>query len=305
MRRVNDSDSQSGYSSVATLAVVLLAMTTGTTGFLLGKYRFTPQPETDLETVIEHVNNQYRNGHEHGENPTAELDNLAARIGRMQAEIMRLNALGQRLVETAGLDRDEFDFWQPAPSGGPERASLQNSSTQSVVQDLAKVLAEIDDRKRKLVLLESLIMERDLKTTTVPDGWPLRAGGVITSSFGMRRHPISGRRSMHKGIDIAAKHGTDIVATADGVVIFAGRKTGYGKIVEIRHADGLETRYAHNSRNLVSKGDLVSKGQVIAKLGSTGRSTGPHVHFEVRRGGEAIDPMRYLDSSQRSRLARL
>jgi murein DD-endopeptidase MepM/ murein hydrolase activator NlpD len=110
---------------------------------------------------------------------------------------------------------------------------------------------------------------------------------------------------MHKGIDIAAKHGTDIVAMADGIVIFSGWKGGYGKIVEVRHANGLETRYAHNSANLAKEGDMVRKGQVIAKLGSTGRSTGPHVHFEVRRNGEAVNPMQYLDLSKKSRVARL
>jgi murein DD-endopeptidase MepM/ murein hydrolase activator NlpD len=109
---------------------------------------------------------------------------------------------------------------------------------------------------------------------------------------------------MHKGIDIAGKHGSDIAAMADGLVVFSGRQSGYGKIVQIRHANGLETLYAHNASNLVAEGELVRKGQVIAKLGSSGRSTGPHVHFEVRRNGEAVDPMRYLDLEERSRLAK-
>jgi murein DD-endopeptidase MepM/ murein hydrolase activator NlpD len=305
MRRLNDSDSRSGYSSVVMLAVVLVAFLAGATGFLLGKYRFNAPADTDIETVLNHLNNQSPLSAESSDDAAAELDSIAARVGQMQAEILRINALGQRLVEMSGLDSEEFDFWQPAPSGGPEKASLRISRTDEVVQDLTKVLAELDDRKRKLVLLETLIMERDLKRHVVPEGWPLLSGGVVTSKFGLRRHPITGRRSMHKGIDIAGKHGADIVAMADGLVIFSGRKSGYGKIVEIRHADGLETRYAHNSRNLVSEGELVTKGQVIAKLGSTGRSTGPHVHFEVRRGGEAIDPMRYLDLSERSRVARL
>jgi murein DD-endopeptidase MepM/ murein hydrolase activator NlpD len=288
------------------LALVLIAIIAGTTGFLLGKYRFTSPPTADLESVLAHVNTQFRVDADSGEDTDSDLDSIAARVGQMQAELIRLNALGQRLVEMADLDSEEFDFWRPAPSGGgPEKISLRANRSDEVAQDLARVLAEIDDRKRKLVLLETLIMERDLKTHTVPDGWPLVTGGVVTSTFGMRRHPITGRRSLHKGIDISGKHGSDIVAMADGLVIFSGRKSGYGKIVEIRHADGLETRYAHNSRNLVSEGDLVTKGQVIAKLGSTGRSTGPHVHFEVRRGGKAIDPMRYLDLSERARLARL
>jgi murein DD-endopeptidase MepM/ murein hydrolase activator NlpD len=239
----------------------------------------------------------------------SQIDTLAVRVGEMQAEILRVNALGQRLVEMAGLDADEFDFLNPAPAGGPDGSlsgtELGAKRIDSVAQDLAKVLAELDDRKRKLVLLETLIMERDLKSHSVPEGWPLLRGGVVTSKFGYRRHPITGRRSMHKGIDIAAKQGSDIVAMADGLVIFSGRKSGYGNIVELRHANGLETRYAHNQRNVVNEGDLIRKGQVIAKLGSTGRSTGPHVHFEVRRNGVAVDPMRYLDLSKRSRVARL
>lgn len=307
MRRPNDSVSQTGYSSVALLSAVLVAFLAGGTGFLLGKYRFAEPPGTELKSVLTHVNTQYNlDAKADGENASAGLDSIAARVGQLQAEVVRINALGQRLVEMSGLDGEEFDFWKPAPSGGgPEKVSLRSNRADEVVQDLANVLAEIDDRKRKLVLLETLIMERDLKSHAVPDGWPLTKGGVVTSTYGMRRHPISGRRSMHKGIDISGKHGSDIVAMADGLVIFSGWKNGYGKIVELRHANGLETRYAHNSKNLVSEGDLVSKGEVIAKIGSTGRSTGPHVHFEVRRGGEAVDPMRFLDLSERSRLARL
>jgi murein DD-endopeptidase MepM/ murein hydrolase activator NlpD len=306
MPRIKQSSSQSGYSSMAMLAVVLISFLAGTTGFLLGKYRFTSAPATDIETVLTHLASQPHRSPDLSEDTEADLDSIAARVGQMQAEIIRINALGQRLVEMAGLDGEEFDFWQPAPSGGgATKASIRGNRADEVIHDLTKVLAELEDRKRKLVLLETLIMERDLKEHVVPDGWPLASGGVVTSKFGLRRHPITGRRSMHKGIDIAGKHGADIVAMADGLVIFSGRKSGYGKIVEIRHANGLETRYAHNSRNLVVEGELVTKGQIIAKLGSTGRSTGPHVHFEVRRDGEAIDPIRYLDLSEPSRLARL
>jgi murein DD-endopeptidase MepM/ murein hydrolase activator NlpD len=234
-----------------------------------------------------------------------DIDALAVKVGEMQAELLRVNALGQRLVEMAGLNEDEFDFENPVSAGGPDDEIIGDNRMDDVAQDLAKVLAALDDRKRKLVLLETLIMERDLKSHSVPEGWPLLSGGVVTSSFGYRRHPVTGRRSMHMGIDIAGKHGSDIVAMADGLVIFSGRKSGYGNIVEVRHANGLETRYAHNHRNLVKEGDLVRKGQVIAKLGSTGRSTGPHVHFEVRRNGEAVNPMKYLDLSEKSRLAKL
>ncbi len=276
------------------------AIAAGGVGFWLGKYRIVEADVAAAERAA-----PAPAAPPTADRAAADIDAVAARVGVLQAEIMRINALGQRLVEMAGLDEEEFDFANPAPAGGPDDAVLRRNDVDEVAQDLAKVLSELDDRKRKLGLLEALIMERDLKRHTTPDGWPLKVGGVLTSKFGYRRHPITGRRSMHKGIDIAAKPGTDIVATADGIVIFSGRKGGYGNIVELRHANGLETRYAHNQRNLVAEGDMVGKGQVIGKVGSTGRSTGPHVHFEVRRNGEAVDPMQYLDLSERPRVARL
>jgi murein DD-endopeptidase MepM/ murein hydrolase activator NlpD len=286
------------------LVVMATALAAGTVGFWLGKYRIADADLADAGRAAPSIADAAaRNALD--DRTVAEIDAVAARVGVLQAEIMRINALGQRLVEMAGLDEDEFDFENPAPAGGPDDATLRRSSVDEVAQDFAKVLSDLDDRKRKLGLLETLIMERDLKRHATPEGWPLRVGGVVTSKFGYRRHPITGRHAMHKGIDIAAKTGTDIVAMADGVVIFSGRKGGYGNIVEVRHPNGLETRYAHNSRNMAAEGDIVRKGQVIAKVGSTGRSTGPHLHFEVRRNGEAVNPMQYLDLSQKSRVARL
>ena len=291
---------EAGHASVFLLAIMATALAAGGVGFWLGKYRLADEDMAALERTTPAAASISA-----ADRTSADIDAVAARVGALQAEIMRINALGQRLVEMAGLDEDEFDFSHPAPAGGPEEAVLRANTVDDVAQDLAKVLSELDDRKRKLGLLETLIMERDLKRQSTPEGWPLREGGVVTSGFGYRRHPITGRRSMHLGIDIAAKYGTDIVAMADGVVIFSGRKGGYGNLVELRHPNGLETRYGHCSKLLVKEGDMIRKGQVIAKLGSTGRSTGPHVHFEVRREGEAVNPMQYLDLSQKSRVARL
>jgi murein DD-endopeptidase MepM/ murein hydrolase activator NlpD len=290
---------EAGNTSVVLLAIMATALAAGGVGFWLGKYRLADADVAVAQRVMPIVDTAAT------DRTDADIDAVAARVGALQAEIMRINALGQRLVEMAGLDEEEFDFVNPAPAGGPEEAVLRSNTVDDVAQDLAKVLSDLDDRKRKLALLETLIMERDLKRQSTPEGWPLAVGGVVTSKFGYRRHPITGRTSMHMGIDIAAKPGTDILAMADGVVIFSGRKSGYGNIVELRHANGLETRYGHNSLNVVKEGDVVRKGQVIAKLGSTGRSTGPHVHFEVRRNGEAVNPMQYLDLSRNSRVARL
>lgn len=139
-------------------------------------------------------------------------------------------------------------------------------------------------------------MEKGLGRHAIPSGWPVRSG-YITSWFGYRMHPILKKYHLHSGVDFAGKRGTPIFATADGVVIFSGSESGYGRIVKIRHMNGLVTCYAHNQKNLVKKGSLVKKGQIIAKLGSSGRSTGPHVHFEVRRHGKATNPMRYVGAN--------
>jgi murein DD-endopeptidase MepM/ murein hydrolase activator NlpD len=220
------------------------------------------------------------------------LDALGGQLGGMQAELLRLNALGERLVQMAGLSEDEFDFQSPPALGGPEpEESLQTTSVE-LMTEMDRLLEELKDRDRKLSLLEELIMEQDLQADSLPTGGPVRSG-VITSTFGYRKDPIHGRRSFHRGVDFAGKRGTDILAVADGLVIASERKTGYGRTVEIRHANGLVTRYAHNQKLLVEVGDLVKKGEVIAKLGSSGRSTGPHLHFEVLKDGTQIDPMKF------------
>jgi murein DD-endopeptidase MepM/ murein hydrolase activator NlpD len=229
----------------------------------------------------------------------AHLDAVAGRIGEMQAEILRLNALGERLVEMADLDAEEFDFENPPAVGGPddESAALKETSLAELMDDMTDVRGLISDRERKLTQLEQSIMERDLKKHATPSGWPV-SSGYITSKFGYRKHPIYKRSKFHAGVDFASKRGTPVLATADGVVAFSGWQSGYGRLVEVRHMDGLVTRYAHNQKNLVKEGDLVKKGDTIAKLGSTGRSTGPHVHFEVRKNGKAVNPLKYVGKNR-------
>jgi len=223
-----------------------------------------------------------------------QLDIFAGRVGELQAEILRLNALGGRLVEMAGLDAEEFDFENSPPLGGPADTRATNTIDLSeLLRGMTDLSDLINDRKPKLKQLERMIMERGLGKHAIPSGWPVRSG-YITSGFGYRMHPILKKYHLHSGVDFAGKRGTPIFATADGVVISSGWESGYGRIVKIRHMDGLVTCYAHNQKNLVKKGDLVKKGQMIAKLGSSGRSTGPHVHFEVRRHGKAINPMNYV-----------
>jgi murein DD-endopeptidase MepM/ murein hydrolase activator NlpD len=215
---------------------------------------------------------------------------MASSLGEMQAELMRLNALGERLVDMGGLDRQEFDFRNPPPQGGPEEAAARDYTIKEIASELGSVVSLLKDRKRKLEILEEAISGKDLTAKSVPSGWPIRTG-YITSNYGMRIHPIRHRAMFHQGVDFAAPQGSPVVAVADGVVTFSGRRSGYGNLIEISHANGYATRYGHNSVNGVSEGQPIRKGQVIGAVGATGTATGPHVHFEVRRNGEALNPM--------------
>jgi murein DD-endopeptidase MepM/ murein hydrolase activator NlpD len=226
------------------------------------------------------------------------MDALGDRLGQMQADVLRLNALGGRLVQMAGLSEDEFDFDNPPAQGGPEPVDVRETTVAELTEEMNHLFSELQDRDRKLTMLEQLIMERDLEEQIMPAGSPVLSG-FITSKFGHRKDPINGKGSFHAGVDFAGKRGSPIVAVADGLVIAAENRSGYGKTVEIRHGNGLVTRYAHNQKLVVQVGDLVKKGDVIAKMGSSGRATGPHLHFEVLDGEKRINPMQFAGSKKR------
>ena len=222
------------------------------------------------------------------------LDVLTMRLGRLQAQILRLNTLGERLVQRADLDMTEFDFNMAPPIGGPHIAASLSTIT---VPDFLGMLDELDvtakDRKTKLMALEQIIMIRTLHERIIPSGHAVQHG-LVSSLYGKRIDPFTGKQEHHKGIDISSKEGSSILAVADGVVTWSGERTGYGQLVEINHGNGYVTRYGHNQQNLVKVGNTVRKGEVIALMGSTGRSTGPHVHIEVMHDGKQLDPNRFL-----------
>ena len=202
--------------------------------------------------------------------------------------------MGQRLTEMADLDEGEFNFGELPARGGPEEPlQLGFSSASEFLQELEQLSRELEDRQRQLNVIETLLMNRNVHDQVFPAGRPVTSGWT-SSYFGDRRNPFNGRREFHKGIDFAGKQGSDIIAVAAGVVTRSGRYAGFGNLVEIDHGSGYATRYAHNHRNLVKLGDRVSKGQSIALMGSTGRSTGTHVHFEVLRDGKFVNPIRYI-----------
>jgi len=223
------------------------------------------------------------------------IDALAIRVGQLQSQLLRLDALGERLVDIGGLDKSEFSFDTPSALGGPEviHSFNQQSALPELLQEMENLEQMIDYRQQQLALVEDLIMNSNLEDSVHPTGRPVQKGW-ISSYFGMRNDPFTGKRTMHKGMDFAGKESSGIVAVAAGVVTWAGDRYGYGKLIEINHGKGYITRYGHNKEILVEIGDRIKQGQVIAKMGSTGRPTGPHVHFEVVRNGKVIDPTKYI-----------
>jgi len=220
------------------------------------------------------------------------VDAMAMRIGEVNAHVIRLDALGKRLTEMADIDSREFDFDRDPPSGGPEGEGVS-----AQVPDLSAMLAQLEQRadlrESQLAALENVILTRELKEEIHPEGRPV-SSGYISSYFGERADPFDGLEKFHKGVDFAGTLGSNVVAVAAGVVTWAGERSGYGKLIEINHGDGYSTRYAHNERTLVSVGQTVKRGESIALMGSTGHSTGPHVHFEVLHNGRQVDPLSFI-----------
>ena len=224
------------------------------------------------------------------------MDALALRLGKLQAHVIRLDALGSRLTSMAKLERGEFDFSQPPAQGGPANTLDQKGKSMEVKDFLAALTDlsnQLDNRSEQLNVLETMMMTNNLQAEVEPAGRPI-SRGWLSSYFGIRTDPFTGRRVHHSGIDFAGKLGSDIVAVASGVVTFAGRRSGYGNLVEVNHGKGYSTRYGHCLKIDVKVGDTIKKGQVLAKMGTTGRSTGPHVHFEVLNNGRAVNPKRYI-----------
>jgi murein DD-endopeptidase MepM/ murein hydrolase activator NlpD len=222
------------------------------------------------------------------------VDAMAMRLGEVNAHVIRLDALGKRLTEMADIDSREFNFDRDPPRGGPE-GDGEGMSAQ--IPDLSAQLSQleqrVDLRETQLSALENVILARELHQEIHPEGRPV-ANGFISSYFGERADPFDGLETFHKGVDFAGTVGSPVTAVAAGVVTWAGERTGYGKLVEINHGDGFTTRYAHNERTLVTVGQTVKRGESVALMGSTGRSTGPHVHFEVLRNGRQVDPLSYI-----------
>jgi len=223
---------------------------------------------------------------------------LARRLALMNAHVMRLDAAGSRLTEIAGLNKGEFNFAQPPPVGGPEiSAGGQPPAVDEILRSLESLEKQLSDRERQMRVLEDLLLASRLQKEVRPSGWPVE-NGWISSLFGTRVDPFTGLRAFHAGVDFAARQGSNVMSVAAGIVADVGDRFGYGLLVEINHGNGYVTRYGHNDTALVTVGDRVRKGQAVALVGDSGRSTGPHVHFEVLLNGRTVNPHEYVQAAR-------
>jgi murein DD-endopeptidase MepM/ murein hydrolase activator NlpD len=226
------------------------------------------------------------------------LNSMAMKLGEMQAQLTRLDALGERLGAQAGVKPQEFRHSETPGLGGAAATLMprQNLSLGEFSEKLLALARQVESRNDMLGVLEAQLFEQAVKKKLIPTMMPVRAP-YNASSFGRRIDPFNGQWAMHEGIDFIADHGSPIVAAAGGVVIFSGFHPQYGYMIDLDHGNDLVTRYAHTSKILVREGDLVQRGRKIAEVGSTGRSTGPHLHFEVRFRGAAQNPMKFVGAS--------
>ncbi|AXT32752.1 M23 family peptidase [Pseudoalteromonas tunicata] len=215
------------------------------------------------------------------------------KLAQLQGEVNRLAALGEKLAEVASIPENEYDMLQSVAQGGPATEDI--ASSQWVALDVFKEIDQIDlalaSQAHKMSLLESVLMNHHIEESSQISGKPVTQGW-LSSYFGVRKDPFSGEPAMHKGLDFAGIEGDAVITTGAGVVTWASERSGYGNLVEIDHGQGVATRYGHNRTILVKVGDVVEKGQAIAELGNTGRSTGAHVHYELLNNGEATNPLR-------------
>ncbi len=293
--------SLSGVSAlaIAIIALIAIPVTSLYIGYQYGLQEneaLSPQMAESWHQVVDQQKEEIAKIKLDAEN---NLTALALKLGQMQAHVTRLDALGQRLVEFGDLGDSEFDFSQSPAQGGPLIADSATIDFKipDFLNQIDELTTQLDDRQQQLSILETVLMNQNLHEEVIPTGRPVLKGW-ISSRYGKRTDPFTGKPEFHKGIDIAGKKGSPVIAVASGVVMWAGDRFGYGSLVEINHGNGYITRYGHNEDIIVKIGDTVRKGQQIATMGSSGRSTGPHVHFEVMNEGRTVDPIKFVQASR-------
>jgi murein DD-endopeptidase MepM/ murein hydrolase activator NlpD len=216
----------------------------------------------------------------------------AKRLGKLQAEAIRLTALTEKLADLAGVNISEFSLSEAAPQGGISENGydINEHEFDTHISDLERYFKQ---QSKQIVSLQNYFITENSIELAIPSGRPIE-NGWISSYYGNRIDPFNGKQVFHRGLDFAGKSGSNVMTVADGIVSWKGKRNGYGEMIDIDHGNGYVTRYAHNKKVIVNKGERVTKGQTIALMGSTGRSTGPHVHFEVLRDGKSVNPYNFV-----------
>ena len=262
-------------------------------------YRYATSLQSDVLTPDmisrwnQDLDSQKQQVEQQKEVSSRKIDALSVKMGELQARLLRIEGLGERLTQMADIDRSEFDFASGPGMGGPSDM-LDDYYQAPILKDALDQLTDrIVDRQQQIEVLHSLLSNREFKKDIFLAGRPIKKGWM-SSRYGKRRDPFHGRIAWHAGVDFAGKDGSEIISVAAGVVTWADKRYGYGQLVEINHGNGYSTRYAHCKEIKVKVGDVVSKNQTVALMGSTGRSTGPHVHFEVLKNNRQVDPARFI-----------
>ncbi|HMH17151.1 MAG TPA: M23 family metallopeptidase [Burkholderiales bacterium] len=271
-------------------------------GLTLGLFWITVRHATEvklpfLDSLV--ISAQEAQGRKTEEFLRENLNAMAVKLGQMQAQLMRLDALGERLSALAGLKPGEFRFNEaPGRGGAVSSVPPQDFTMAEFNRQLDQLSRQMENRSDTLGILESQLFDAKVKKKLMPTIPPVDAA-YTASSYGWRIDPFNGMLAMHEGVDFPVDIGTPVFAAAGGVVIYSGPHPQYGFLIEIDHGNDFTTRYAHCSRLLVKEGEVVQRGSKIAETGSSGRATGPHLHFEVRYRGVAQNPIRFLQASTR------
>lgn len=291
-----------GRLSRALLSLCCLGLPLGLVagGYLLGQENEANSMRgVALDGLQEELEAQQKELAQLQERAERKLQAMTVNLAQLQARMTRLDALGQHLTAMADLDEGEFDFSQPPALGGPLAGEFNvEYETAGLAAQLGLFQDQLANREQQLDILETLLTNRKLEEQSWLSGHPIEKGW-ISSYYGKRTDPFTGKPAFHHGIDFAGKEGSNVIAVASGVVTWTGSKSGYGETVEISHGEGFVTRYSHNKQALVQPGDVVRKGEPIALMGSTGRSTGAHVHYEVYKHGRSVDPSSYVQRTRR------
>jgi murein DD-endopeptidase MepM/ murein hydrolase activator NlpD len=290
----------SGRAAAALGVVIAAAIGTATfgAGYLYSAQTGSGVPQTEVASLASELDNQKLEIAETRQQTEDTLDALAIRIGQMNARVIRLDALGRRLTEMADIEDGEFNFDAEPAIGGPEEEPYVAGSAEvpELLSAMAQLDSQLNNREAQLGALENVILGQNLSERVYPQGRPVRSGWM-SSYFGRRTDPFTGKPANHRGVDFAGKQGDEIIAVADGVVTWSADRYGFGMLVEINHGNGYSTRYAHNEENLVAVGEEVKKGQTVALMGETGRATGPNLHFEVLKNGQRVNPVTFIRRS--------